>query len=68
MAPVFTVDEQLLTTAEAADQLRISPDTLKYWRRMKQGPTYVRVGSRRIRYRPEDLARFLDEQVPDGRS
>lgn len=53
--------EELLTTAEAAALLRQSPNTLKYWRHMKQGPPYATIG-RRIVYRRIDLDKYIDQQ------
>jgi len=40
----------LLTTAEVADFLRLSTWTIKWWRKQRTGPPYIRVGARAIRY------------------
>ena len=49
---------ELLTPAEAAEILRISPATLPRWRWAGEGPDFVRIG-RSIRYRREDLDRYI---------
>ena len=52
----------LLTTAQAAAILAISPKTLLNWRYERQGPPYIRVGSA-IRYREADLLAWVDAQA-----
>lgn len=56
----------MLTTEEAAAILGLSPDTLKQWRRLDDGPPYYTFG-RAIRYR-EDLLiewREICKHTPD---
>ena len=50
---------ELKTEAETADYLRISPATLKAWRRHKRGQVYLKLG-RAIRYDKEALDAWLD--------
>jgi hypothetical protein len=50
---------RLLTPNEAATLLRISPKTLEKWRADDEGPPWVTVGKRHIRYDPADLAIWL---------
>ena len=45
---------QLLTTAEAAEYLGITEDTLRNWRRADAGPDYAIIG-RWIRYLANDI-------------
>lgn len=56
----------------AASMLDVSVSTLRRWRREGRGPKAVKVSQRLVRYRPEDLRRFLqrlDEQrSTDSRS
>jgi hypothetical protein len=60
-----TSSDRLLTPAEAAELLGDMPvDTLRLWRYRGTGPRYVRVG-RHVRYRPADLAAWIDERVID---
>ncbi len=53
-------DEVLLTTDEAAALMRLAPETLKKWRRTKQGPPYASLG-RRVVYRRRDVQSFIDD-------
>lgn len=50
---------KLLTTAEAADFLRLSPHTLRLWRQQGEGPVFRRVG-RSIRYAEADVTAFVE--------
>ncbi len=49
----------LLNTRQAAEMLNISPQTLMYLRVQGNGPLYVRLGRRMIRYRDEDLLAWI---------
>lgn len=51
----------LSTPKELATQLGVSLDTLKRWRRLKQGPAWVRVG-RQVRYAADAIDAWLAEQ------
>lgn len=55
-------DEQLLTTIEAANFLRLRPNTLEIWRWAGKGPKFCKLG-RACRYRRSDLQSFLNESV-----
>lgn len=48
----------LLTTKEAARELRLTKATLEAWRCRGGGPAFVKFG-RAVRYRREDLEKFL---------
>ena len=48
-----------LTEKEAAELLRLEPDTLKHWRFQKKGPTYYKFGGA-IRYRESELMDFIN--------
>jgi DNA-binding transcriptional MerR regulator len=54
-------DARMLTIDEAADILRTPVSTLRWWRHIGVGPHSFRVG-RRVFYRADDLAAWLDEQ------
>ena len=56
---------ELLTTAEAAEMLGLSKVTLDIWRsQRKQGqPPFVRLGSKLIRYRREDIQAWINSRV-----
>lgn len=49
----------LLNTAQVADILRVHVVTLVRWRRRNHGPQWVEVAPRTIRYRPEDVERWI---------
>ena len=51
----------LLTTNEVADLLRASPQTVRYWRKIRTGPRAVKVG-KRVLYRRDDVEAWLNEQ------
>jgi hypothetical protein len=53
----------LLDQNQAADFLRLSPRTLEAKRLSGNGPKFVRISARAIRYRIEDLQRFVEERV-----
>ena len=50
---------RLLTPLEAATILKISHKTLEKWRADKEGPPWVAVGRRHIRYDPADLSIWI---------
>ena len=56
---------QLLTSEQAAKVLGLRPQTLTLWRytRRRPQPRYIRVGTRAIKYRHDDLLAFLDRQT-----
>lgn len=47
-----------LTTQEVAEALRTSPETVRYWRHVGQGPKSFKVG-RRVLYALEDVESFI---------
>jgi excisionase family DNA binding protein len=49
----------LLTTAEVAKLLKRHPQTLVQWRMWNKGPRFLVVDGRRIRYRKQDVERYL---------
>lgn len=50
---------ELLTTEQAAAELRVSKQTLEAWRCRGEGPPFFRVGRRRVAYTREDLHIWL---------
>lgn len=54
--------QPLLTERAAADLLAVSPRTLQAWRIRGGGPRYVKIAAA-VRYRPEDLAAFIDSET-----
>jgi predicted DNA-binding transcriptional regulator AlpA len=55
--------DQLLDTAGAAKLLGIAPRTLLLWRMEGTGPQFVRVGTKAVRYRSADIARFVEAGI-----
>lgn len=53
--------QQTITPREAAKMLNRSPVSLERWRRLRQGPPYLRVMGR-VLYKAEDITRWLDAQ------
>lgn len=62
-APSLRSTPRLLTPREAADQLGVSFRTLEGWRQRGAGPVFVRLSTKRIRYRQADLDRYVAEQL-----
>ncbi len=56
----------LLTTEQAASLLQLSPRTLRRWRSEGKGPPYVRLGSRRVRYRRQAIEAWLREHETEA--
>ena len=57
---------ELLTVREAAPLLRTTPGVLAIWRcKRKKALPYVRLG-KKIYYRPEDIAAFINSRVDPG--
>jgi excisionase family DNA binding protein len=54
-------EPELLTITEAAELLRASVATLRYWRHLGTGPRSFRLG-RRVLYRRDDLHDWIDRQ------
>lgn len=56
---VYLAGKGALSTKEAADYLGVSERTLIRWRVGRVGPAWTYAG-RQVRYRPEDLDRYLE--------
>lgn len=44
----------------AAEKLGVKIQTLRNWRHLGKGPTYLKVGERMVRYLDDDLDAFLN--------
>jgi hypothetical protein len=53
-------NQRLLDGKAAARLLGCTPAALALWRKEHRGPSYVRIGRRLIRYRPEDVRIWVD--------
>jgi excisionase family DNA binding protein len=54
--------ERLMAPREVANLLGVSVDTLYAWRYRRVGPPALKVG-RHLRYRPSEVAAWLDGQA-----
>ena len=58
-----SAEPKLHRTKKAAEILGLEERTLDKWRLLGKGPKFVRVGTRAIRYRHEDLVNFIESGV-----
>lgn len=54
---------KILSEDETSEQIGAPPRTLQRWRANGDGPPYVRLGPRRIGYRAEDVATWLESRT-----
>lgn len=54
-------EEELLTLDEVAEILSNSPNTLRWWRQIGEGPAFFKIG-RRLYTTVGDLRQFIREQ------
>lgn len=52
----------LFTQEELAQMLDVTAETLREWRRLKQGPDYVKAG-KTVMYRTVDITAWLERNV-----
>jgi hypothetical protein len=55
---------QVVADVKAAKLLDIGVQTLRNWRHMRKGPTYLKIG-RSVRYRLDDLNKFMENNRID---
>lgn len=55
----MSTKNRLLATREAAMLLGLKPATLDAWRYRRQGPSWIVIGSRAIRYRRSVLEQYI---------
>ena len=60
-----TLPEPLLTEHEAAKLLKVSVATIRRRRLFKQPPDWVKIGAS-VRYQPEAVRRFIEENAQNG--
>lgn len=51
--------EDLLTTSELSEYLKVKPNTLDHWASQGRGPAYIKVEGQR-RYDPTDVREWLE--------
>lgn len=64
----MTMREPLLTTKQAADRIGLTESFLEARRVRGDGPLYVRISQRCVRYAPGDLAAWVDERRTNSTS
>lgn len=57
--------DRLLTTEEVAAITRVTPHTVRYWRKHRTGPAGFRLG-RRVVYREADVQDWLHQRRTAG--
>ncbi len=65
-SPMTSHDELIVTEAEAAKMLRLSPRTLQRLRYEGDGPPVIRLTDRRIGYRRADLDAWTQTRTEKG--
>jgi len=55
--------DHLLTEEHASRMLAVSPRTLRNWRTLGQGPAFVKISGRCIRYRSADIKQFIQDRL-----
>ena len=58
------LDQRVLSDAEVAERLGVSPFTVRAWRHKGQGPRFMKMG-RAVRYRAEDVEAFKQTVLVD---
>ena len=51
----------LLTDTDIAAYFGLALQTVRNWRGLGEGPAFIRVGKRAIRYKPTDVLAFMGE-------
>jgi predicted DNA-binding transcriptional regulator AlpA len=62
------MSQQFWTAAQVAEFLGCKQSTVERWRRASEGPPAVRLNARHIRYRPEDVAAWIETRKDAGLS
>lgn len=57
---------ELMTVAEAASRLSVTPSTLKRWRLAGTGPAAIMITDRLVRYRPSAVEAWLKARTTGG--
>ena len=60
-------ENQLLSPAQAAEFLNVSIKTLEKWRAQNNGLEFFKFGRNVIRYSPEHLNKFLQQNLQGGK-
>ena len=63
----FSTGGTLMTEVDVSRRLRISIATVRRWRLLGGGPTYLKIGAS-VRYRPEDLSKWVESRPTGGKA
>lgn len=64
----LTAPGDLLDELELSALLNIKPATLRNWRALKQGPHFLKLGKRAVRYRRADVEAFIAGDADEGKA
>ena len=64
-APETASPDTLIDEITAARILKVSTRALQKWRSSGGGPPFIRLSSRAIRYRPSDLAGWIESRLTE---
>jgi predicted DNA-binding transcriptional regulator AlpA len=65
MATTSNTLEALLNEHDVARITGLSLASIRRWRLLRQGPRYLKIGAA-VRYRPDDLAKWLESRPTGG--
>jgi predicted DNA-binding transcriptional regulator AlpA len=65
MGPVHKPVSALLNEHDVAIRTGLSVASVRRWRILKKGPRYLKIGAA-VRYRPEDVAAWLESRLTGG--
>jgi predicted site-specific integrase-resolvase len=66
MVADIAADERLLTAEQVAQRLSVTEQTLAHWRSTgRVHLPYVAISRRCVRYRYEDVERFINERIAE---
>lgn len=63
MPEITGADDELLTTAEVAEKVRVTDRTLRNWAASGTGPPRIRLSWKCVRYPASGLRAWLDEKA-----
>jgi predicted DNA-binding transcriptional regulator AlpA len=67
MATLSNTPKTLLNEHDLARITGLSVSSVRRWRLLRLGPKYIKIGAA-VRYRPEDIAKWLDTRPTGGQS
>lgn len=62
-----TRSDTVLTPRELADAAKVTVNTVRWWRHMGIGPKFIKLSERVVRYRVEDVNKWLDELYAESK-